>query len=99
MDDMTEIKRNAYKDELTKLYIEKTDERSVNSSIRQDDFEVYLRQKTYNNKITRQANKLIGQLKWLPYLKRLDIWKESREIMYEYRQNAINERQTILSHI
>jgi len=31
---LNNIKKAAYKEELTKLYIEKTDERSVNSAIR-----------------------------------------------------------------
>ena len=34
MEQMPESKRNAYKEELAKLYIEKTDQRSVNSCIR-----------------------------------------------------------------
>lgn len=74
MDYMSDAKKNAYKEETAKLYIEKTDQRSVNSSIRQDDFLVYLRHKTYNNKLNRLASKLINKVKWLPYMKRYEIW-------------------------
>lgn len=88
LDEMPEVKQQNYKEELTKLYIEKTEERSVNSAIRQDDFEVYLRQKTYTNKLNRLAKKLVSKIKWLPFLKRLDMWKESREIIFDYRQAA-----------
>ena len=93
---MSDKKKAAYKEEETKLYIEKTEERSINSAIRQDDFEVYLRQKTYHNKLNRLANKLINNVKWLPYLKRYDIWQECREIIYDYRQNASKQRTTLL---
>ena len=88
MEQMNEFKQAAYKEEETKLYIEKTDERSVNSAIRQDDFEVYLRLKTYGNKLNRLGNKFLSKIKWLPYLKRLEMWKESRESIYQYRKQA-----------
>lgn len=88
IDRIPESSQNAYKEELTKLYIEKNESRSVNSCIRQDDFEVYLRHKTYNNKLNRFANKLINKLKWLPYLKRFEIWENSREKILEYRKNS-----------
>lgn len=90
-EEMNEIKQKAYKEDVAKLYIENTEYRSVNSAIRQDDFEVYLRQKTYKNKLNRLASKLINKLKWLPYSRRYDIWQESREIIYEYRQASVSE--------
>ena len=74
-EEMNNIKAEAYKEEITKLYIEKTSERSINSTIRQDDFEVYLRLKTYHNKIDRLAQKLIHKIKWLPFLKRFEMWQ------------------------
>ena len=93
---MNEKVKAAYKEEETKLYIEKTEDRSINSVIRQDDFEVYLRQKTYHNKLNRQAKKLINQIKWLPFLKRYEMWKESREAIYAYRQAASKENSNLL---
>lgn len=57
---------------------------------------MYLRQKTYRNKLDRLANKLISAVKWLPFLKRYDMWKESREVIFAYRNAASRERSTLL---
>ena len=96
---MTDIKAEAYKEQLTKLYVEKTETPSVNSAIRQDDFEVYLRQKTYRNKLDRLAHKLIHKVKWLPYLKRFELWRESREALLGYRERASTERSLLVKRI
>ena len=90
---------SSYQEETTRLYIEKTTQRSVNSAIRQDDFEVFLRQKTYQRKLNRLANKLVSKIKWLPYSKRFDMWQECREMIYERRQSAISERSQLLNSI
>ena len=97
--EMTDIKAEAYKEQLTKLYVEKTETPSVNSAIRQDDFEVYLRQKTYRNKLDRLAHKLIHKVKWLPYLKRFELWRESREALLGYRERASTERSLLVKRI
>ena len=99
LEQMPENKRNAYKEELAKLYIEKTDQRSVNSCIRQDDFEVFLRQKTYTNKLNRLAIKLVNKVKWLPYSRRYNIWEASRERILEYRKQAQQERSFMVQKI
>lgn len=80
-----------YQEETTNLYIEKKD-RCINSAIRLDDFEVFLRQRTYKNTVTRPARKLINQIKWLPFAKRIEMWKGSRKQIFDYRQKAMNER-------
>ena len=95
-EEMNNIKAEAYKEEITKLYIEKTSERSINSTIRQDDFEVYLRLKTYHNKINRLGQKLIHKIKWLPFLKRFEMWQQSRENLYDYRKKAEQERSNLV---
>ena len=55
-----------------------------------------MRLKTYNNKINRLSNKLINKVKWLPYLKRFAIWKDSRLSLLNYRKSAETERTNIL---
>lgn len=99
MEDLSELQQAAYKEEVTRLYIEKTEQRSVNSAIRQDDYEVYLRQKTYHRKLNRLANKLVNKIKWLPYSKRFPMWQESREMIYECRTKAIEQRSILLRDV
>lgn len=53
--------------------------------MRLDDIETWLRIQTYRNKIFRLSNKLVTEVKWLPYSSRFDIWGESRAIMLEYK--------------
>ena len=53
---------------------------------------MYLRHKTYNNKLNRLAKKLVNKVKWLPYLKRFQIWEASREKITEFRKKAQQER-------
>ena len=77
--------------EQTNLYIE-SKERSINSCLRQDDFDVFLRVKTYHNKITRQAKKLVQFIKWLPYSKKFPIWKDSRKMIFQLREKQASKR-------
>ena len=96
MEELSELQQAAYKEETTRLYIEKTDQRSVNSAIRQDDFEVYMRQKTYSRRLNRLAEKLINKIKWLPYSKRFDMFEESRIMLSNFRLQATQERSDLL---
>jgi hypothetical protein len=65
----------------TLLYVEAPG-KYVNSVIRQDDIEVYLRLETYRSKLFRLSEKLVDSIKWLPYSHRFDIWKESRMLIH-----------------
>lgn len=58
----------------TLLYVE-APEKCINSVVRQDDVEVYLRIQTYRNKLYRAPEKLAASIKWLPYSHRFDVWK------------------------
>ena len=71
-------------EETTLLYNEKP-EKSINSVIRLDDVEVYLRIQTYREKLFRHAQKLANGVKWLPYSRRWGIWKQSRIILGNYK--------------
>ena len=61
----------------TLLYVE-APMKCINSVIRHDDVEVYLRIQTCRHKLFRMPEKLAASIKWLPYSCRFDIWKESR---------------------
>ena len=56
-------------------------QKSVNSSIRHDDVEVFLRIATYRYKLFRVPEKLAASIKWLPYSRRFDIWSQSRVLI------------------
>ena len=85
-------------EDTTNLYIE-SKLKSVNSAIKQDDFEVFLRVKTYQNKVNRLAKKVIHNIKWLPYLNRYDIWKESRKMIAETRARQTAETRRMFLHV
>ena len=61
----------------TKLYVE-SKSKSINSSVRQDDIEVYLRIECFRQQLFHLAEKLSTGVKWLPYTRRFTIWKHSR---------------------
>jgi hypothetical protein len=89
MEAFTEKKQHAGKvgntqPEKALLFIESKN-KSVNSAMIQEDFEVFLRVQTYKNKCNRLAKKLITQIKWLPMTHRFSIWQESRIRMHEYK--------------
>ena len=48
---------------------------------------MYLRTKTYQNKIFRLSNKFVIELKWLHFSERFDIHKNSRELLLDYKNN------------
>jgi hypothetical protein len=61
------VKDDKKTDERMQLYSKSNEQKTVNSSIRYQDVEVYLRLQTYLSKITRMGKKLTQQVKWLPY--------------------------------
>jgi len=65
----------------TLLYVE-APERSVNSVVRLDDVEVYLRIQSYRSRLYRLPEKLAVAIRWLPYSRRFDIWERSRLMMH-----------------
>lgn len=65
----------------TLLYVE-APERSINSVVRLDDVEVYLRVQTYRSRLFRMPEKLSTTIRWLPYTSRFAIWEEGRRIMH-----------------
>lgn len=73
----------------TLLYVE-APERSINSAVRVDDVEVYLRIQTYRSRLFRLPEKLAATIRWLPYSRRFDIWERSRMMMH----GAESERRT-----
>lgn len=56
------------------MYVEKTDMLSQ-SLIREDDIEVYIRSVCHRSKINKVANKFMSRLKWLPMLKKFEIFE------------------------
>ena len=51
------------------------------SCLRMDDFEIYLRARTYELKLYRTTEKFVTRLKWLPLAKNVDILKESHILL------------------
>lgn len=64
---------------------------SVNSSVRQDDLECFMRIQSYRNKLFRTSSKFVTEVKWLPYSSRFDIWGDSRKMILDIKQKY-NER-------
>ena len=61
----------------TLLYVESTN-KSISSSIRMDDLEVFMRVDTYRQQLLRLGEKFAIGVKWLPHTSRYNIWKASR---------------------
>lgn len=77
------------------LYKE-ADLQTNDSALRLDDFEVYLRHKTYVDKVNRPAVKLMHALKWLHMEKRYDVWYDSRIMMNNYRNAHLDAKYRIM---
>jgi hypothetical protein len=75
----------------TLLYVETID-KAINSSIRQDDLEVYMRITTYRNKLFRLPEKLATTLRWIPYSDRFEIWQESRRELKKIKEKFEESR-------
>jgi len=71
-------------DDKALLFIE-NEQKSVNSAITQEDFEVFMRVQTYKNRCLRTAKKTLTSIKWLPMTHRFSIWQESRVRMFELK--------------
>jgi hypothetical protein len=84
--------------ESTLLYVE-APSKYISSVIRQDDIEVFLRIETYRGKLFRLSEKLVDSIKWLPYSHRFDIWKASRQLIHDGKQDYIKEREDILRKV
>ena len=82
----------------TLLYVEAPG-KCINSVIRLDDVEVFLRLETYRSKLFRLSEKLVDSIKWLPYSHRFDIWKKSRILIHEGKQGYIEEREDVLRKV
>lgn len=80
------------------LYVEAPG-KSVNSIIKLDDFEVFLRISTYRSKLYRMPEKLATSIKWLPHSHRFDIWKESRVYIQQDKANYDVERDAVIRPI
>jgi len=65
----------------TLLYVE-APQKCINSAIRHDDLEVYLRIQTFRQAVFRLPAKLAASIKWLPYSRRFDIWRDSRAMIH-----------------
>ncbi|CDW75700.1 UNKNOWN [Stylonychia lemnae] len=62
------------------------------SCIRMDDFEIYLRQQSYEVKLFRTVEKFIARLKWLPHFKRYDMFKESHILIKVEQEKLYNQQ-------
>ena len=65
---------------------------NVNSAIRLDDVESYIRMTTYRNRLFRQAKKLTSEFKWLSYTSRFDIWASSRAFLADYKTDYYQKK-------
>jgi hypothetical protein len=70
-----------------------------NSLIRQDDVESYIRTTTYQNKLFRGSMKFVNNIKWMPYLKRFEIWRSSREMVLELKNEYNKNKNRLLNTI
>jgi hypothetical protein len=67
------------------LYVEIKD-MPAQSSIRQDDIEVYMRHVVYEGKINKLVNKFMARLKWMPLSERFDIFESSVAKYFKIRE-------------
>jgi hypothetical protein len=61
------------------------------SALRSDDIEVYWRIVTYEEKITRKAERLIQRAKWLPFSHRFEIYEDAVDYFQELRVKSVNK--------
>ena len=70
------------------------------SAVRADDIDVYLRVTTFEEKITRKAERFIQRAKWLPMRHRFDIWQDHIEYVHkQLRGNSLQEQKDFLVKI
>ena len=58
-----------------------------------------MRVQTYRNKLNRLSKKLIHSVKWLPYTKRFDMWKESRKLILRHKTKLEKDTFDMLLHV
>jgi len=61
------------------------------SALREDDIDVYMRIITYDEKITKHAEKFIQRAKWVPFSKRFDVYRDSIEYFQMTRNLSISD--------
>ena len=64
-------------------------ERPALSALRADDIDIYLRNTTYQEKITRKADKFVQRAKWVPMSQRFELYSDSVKYFQELRNNSI----------
>ena len=56
------------------------------SCVRMDDFEVYLRQQSYESKLFRVSEKFVARLKWVAIQKKHEVFKEGHIFVNKLQQ-------------
>lgn len=69
------------------------------SALRADDIDVYLRTATYEEKITRKAERFIQRAKWCSMSHRFDIYQDSIEYFQQLRTQSIKEQEDFVTKI
>jgi hypothetical protein len=67
--------------------------------IREDDIEVYLRQVTHRNKLTKLVNKFLSRCKWLPLLKKNEIYEKAVTAFFAQKQANIERQKNFVEQI
>ena len=62
------------------------------SALRADDIDVYLRCITYEDKVSRIAEKFVRKAKWLPLTHRFEIHKDTIETFQKIRNTSLTEQ-------
>jgi hypothetical protein len=70
-------------------YVTDEDERLPQSALRADDLDVYFRITNYIDKATRNAERFIQKVKWIPYSKRFEIFSGSIRYYHEIRSKSV----------
>lgn len=68
------------------LLYQETEETASCSAITQSDFESYLRHQSFDRKVNRTATKLFQRIKYLPYGMKHELWKDSRQNMFDAKK-------------
>jgi len=69
------------------------------SALRADDIDVYLRTATYEERITRKAERFIQRTKCAPLSHRFDIYQDSVEYFQQLRNQSMNEQNDFVNAI
>jgi hypothetical protein len=80
------------------LYVEKFD-LPPQSLLREDDFEVYFRQTTYRNKVTKAVNKFLSRAKWIPATKKFDIYQNALKRYFDLKKQNIEDQKAQVDQV